>query len=305
MLDEELLVEMKWYPANKDRYIQRGYVYTKVGDIFLAKVKDVLELSSGQKIPVYCDFCGKVYYPTSRNYQKVKKRKEEDCCVSCKGKKIKSTVQDRYGVSNVMQCQGIKEKHQETCMERFGSSSPLSCQDIYEKTKQSFNLHYNVENGVSDLRSVKEISDKIDKTNIERYGGISPFCSSEIRKAIREKLYHNGTCPTSKKQLELRDMIEQVYGNCELNYPCDKVSLDCMTVIEGIKIDVEYDGWYWHKDTKEKDKRRDYYVKSKGYKVLRILAYEDRLPTKEELVQSIDFLLNFDKKFKRIELNKY
>lgn len=305
MLNEELLVEMKWSSVNKNKYTQRGYVYTKMGDIFLAKVKDVLELSSGQRIPVYCDFCGEIYYPTSRNYQKVKDRKENDCCVSCKGKKIKLTVQDKYGVSNVMQCKEVKDKHQETCMERYGSSSPLACRDIYEKTQQSFNLHYNVENGISDLRRVKELSNKIGETNIKKYGGISPFCSNKIRKEIREKLYRNGTCPTSKKQLKLRDMIEQVYGNCELNYPCDKISLDCMTVIEGIKIDVEYDGWYWHKDTKEKDKRRDYYVKSKGYKVLRIVAYEDRLPTKEELVQGINFLLNSDKKFNRIELNKY
>lgn len=305
MLNEELLVEMKWSSVNKNKYTQRGYVYTKMGDIFLAKVKDVLELSSGQKISVYCDFCGEIYYPTSRNYQKVKDRKENDCCVSCKGKKIKLTVQDKYGVLNVMQCKEVKAKHQETCMERYGSSSPLACRDIYEKTQQSFNLHYNVENGISDLRRVKELSDKIGETNIKKYGGISPFCSSKIRKEIRETLYQNGTCPTSKKQLELRDMIEQVYGNCELNYPCDKISLDCMTVIEGVRIDVEYDGWYWHKDTKEKDKRRDYYVESKGYKVLRILAYEDRLPTKEELVQSINFLLNSDKKFNRIELNKY
>lgn len=305
MLNEELLVEMKWSSVNKNKYTQRGYVYTKVGDIFLAKVKDVLELSSGQRIPVYCDFCGEIYYPTSRNYQKVKDRKENDCCVSCKGKKIKLTVQDKYGVSNVMQCKEVKAKHQETRMERYGSSSPLACRDIYEKTQQSFNLHYNVENGISDLRRVKELSDKIGETNIKKYGGISPFCSSKIRKEIRETLYRNGTCPTSKKQLELRDMIEQVYVNCELNYPCDKISLDCMTVIEGIKIDVEYDGWYWHKDTKEKDKRRDCYVKSKGYKVLRVLAYEDRLPTEEELAQGINFLLNSDKKFKRIELNKY
>lgn len=305
MLNEELLVEMRWSSVNKNKYVQRGYTYTKMGDIFLAKVKDVLELSSGQKIPVYCDFCGELYYPTSRNYQKVKDRKECDCCASCKGKKIKLTVQDKYGVSNVMQCKEVRTKHQETCMEKYGSSSPLACRDIYDKTQQSFNLHYNVENGISDLRRVKELSDKIGKTNIKKYGGISPFCSSKIRKEIRETLYRNGTCPTSKKQLELRDMIEQVYGNCELNYPCDKVSLDCMTIIKGIKIDIEYDGWYWHKDTKEKDKRRDYYVKSKGYKILRILAYEDRLPTKEELVQGINFLLNSDKKFKRIELNKY
>lgn len=305
MLDNNLLVELKWHPTNKEKYMRKGYVYTGMGEVFFAQPKDVLEISSGQKIPVICDFCGEIYYPTSRNYQKVKRRGEKDCCVSCKGKKIKTTVQERYGVSNIMQYKDVKEKHQEICLERFGTPSPLACKEIYNKTQESFNLHYGVKNGIADLRNIKELNDKLNKTNIERYGGISPFCSSEIRKEIRESLYNNGTCPTSKKQIELKDMIEQIYGNCELNYPCDQVSLDCMTIIDGTKIDVEYDGWYWHRDTKEKDKRRDFYVISQGYKVLRILAYKDRLPTKEEFVYNINALLNSNKNFKRIELNKY
>ena len=78
-----------------------------------------------------------------------------------------------------------------------------------------------------------------------------------------------------------------------------------MVIIDDIKIDVEYDGWYWHKDTKIKDTRRDNYVKSQGYKVLRIVAYEDRLPTVKELTESINVLLNDNRSFHRIELNKY
>lgn len=84
-----------------------------------------------------------------------------------------------------------------------------------------------------------------------KYNGISPFCSDDIRKQVRESLHNNGTCPTSKKQIALNTMIQDIFGNCMLNYPCDQVSLDCMTIINGIKIDVEYDGWYWHKDTKK------------------------------------------------------
>lgn len=56
---------------------------------------------------------------------------------------------------------------------------------------------------------------------------------------------------------------------------------------------------------KNKDIRRDNYVKSQGYKVLRIVAYEDRLPTIQELTESINVLLNENKSFYRIELNKY
>lgn len=302
-IDETLTV--KWHPTNKEKYMQRGYVYTFMGDTFQAKVEDVLELSSGAKIPVRCDYCGEKYWPTSRNYQKHRNHDSIDCCVSCKGKKIEATLQSKYGVSNVMQLQEVKQKHKQTCIERYGASSPLESKDIYRKTQDSFNKHYYTKNGVADLRSIKALNEKIIQTNLIRYNGISPFCSKEVRKRIRESLYRNGTCPTSKKQIALKNMIQDIFGNCELNYPCDKISLDCMVIVNEIKIDVEYDGWYWHKDTKIQDTRRDNFVQSQGYKVLRIMAYADRLPTHQELIESINILLDVNKSFHRIELNKY
>lgn len=305
MFDGKELVEMKWHPANKNKYIQQGYVYTFIGDSFLARAEDVLKISSGAKIPVYCDYCGEKYWPTARNYQKHREHDTVDCCMTCKGKKIKSTVMSKYGVSNIMQVKEVKQKHQSTCIERYGASSPLASKDIYQKTQDSFNQHYNTKNGIADLRKIEELNKKIQNTNIAKYHGISPFCSEDVRKRIRTTLYNNGSCPTSQKQIDLNDMICRIFGNCELNYPCDKVSLDCMTFINGVKIDVEYDGWYWHKDSELRDRRRDNYVKSQGYKILRIVAYADRLPTEEELVESIDVLINTNKWFHSIKLNKY
>ena len=117
-------------------------------------------------------------------------------------------------------------------------------------------------------------------------------------------MYENGTCKTSEKQLLLNQMIIDLYGNSELNYPCDKVSLDCMTIVDGIKIDIEYDGWYWHKDKQEEDKRRDFFVESKVYKVIRFIAYENRLPTEEELRNAIHKITTTSRKFTKVKLNK-
>lgn len=189
-------------------------------------------------------------------------------------------------------------------MEKYGTLSPLHNAEIFQKTQDSFNKHYGVKNGIKDLRSIKEISDKIESTNIERYGGKAPLCSQEIRAKVSETLYKNGTCKTSKPQIMLRDMIKEKYGNCELNYPCDQLSLDCMTIIDGVKIDVEYDGWYWHKNKTEEDRRRDYFVESKGYKVIRIVAYDDRLPTDDELVNAINKMITTTRKHTKVELNK-
>ena len=57
MLLENEPVEMHWHSTNRKKYEARGYIYSKNGDVFYPKAKDVMECSSGVKIPVQCDYC--------------------------------------------------------------------------------------------------------------------------------------------------------------------------------------------------------------------------------------------------------
>ena len=41
MLDTTQLVEQKWNARNKRYYVDLGYTYTKMGDTFLVKYKDL------------------------------------------------------------------------------------------------------------------------------------------------------------------------------------------------------------------------------------------------------------------------
>ena len=289
---------MAWHPSNKKAYEEKGYEFTGFKTLFHPKVSDVVKCSSGAKIPVQCDYCGEIYYPTARNYEKVYNRGEMDCCVSCKGKKIKKTVQERYGVDNVVYLESVREQMKETCIERYGTESPLENNLIYQKTQESLYVRY----GVDNCSKMPKVVKKRESTMREKYGCNYPLQNEEILKKSRETLYKNGSCPTSKKQINLSEMLKEMYGNCELNYPCDKISLDCMLIIKGIKFDVEYDGWYWHKNKQEEDKRRDYFVESKGYKVLRIIAKKDILPTKKQIEKAVNFLLTTNKKFAKIVL---
>ena len=74
-------------------------------------------------------------------------------------------------------------------------------------------------------------------------------------------MINNGTVPTSSKQIELYKKIKSIYKEniCEENFVLSNVILDIVLFIEDIKIDIEYDGWYWHQD-KRKDFRRDKFV---------------------------------------------
>lgn len=301
MINNQALVKITWGNANKAKYIKKGYIFTKNGDAFYAKVSDVLEISSGVKIPVFCDYCGDVYYPTSKNYKDRHNRNEKDCCEKCKGKKIKSTIERKYGYSNVAKVPEVKEKIRKTCLERYGANSPLENKEIFDKTLYSLNSKFNIKNGIKDFRKVESIDKKIKETNIEKYGGISPFSSEEIQIKSKNSLYKNGTCPTSKNQNLLYSILKNKYEICKLNFPCGKCSLDCAVFINNIKIDVEYDGWYWHQDL-QKDRRRDNFVKSKGYKILRILSYNDRLPTEAEIFNAIKTLYSTERSYIKIEV---
>ena len=58
-----------------------------------------------------------------------------------------------------------------------------------------------------------------------------------------------------------------------------------MIIKNDIKIDIEYDGWYWHKNNK-RDKARDSYVANRGVKILRVKS-GSLLPKDEELIGAV------------------
>lgn len=300
MLLEDATVEIRWHNANKKKYIERGYKFTAIGDIFNPRVKDVVVCSSGVKIPVKCDYCGNVYTPTSRNYQKVHDKGELDCCEHCKGKKIAASNIQNYGVVNVMQVPKYADKMHQTCLNKYGVEMPLQNQDIWNKTQETLIAKY----GVTNCAYIPDVVQKRKDTMQERYQCDYPYQNPDILDRVHQSYQKNGTAPTSKKQLELCSMLDGIYGHCDLNVPCDKVILDCVLDINGIKLDIEYDGWYWHKDRTTKDRCRDNFVKSMGYKILRIIAYENKLPTEQELCEAINILTTTNKWFKKIELGK-
>lgn len=95
----------------------------------------------------------------------------------------------------------------------------------------------------------------------------------------------------SKPQQEVFNMLKEMYPNCEQEVPCGRYSLDCVVYFDNYKIDVEYDGLFWHQD-KYRDIKRDNFVKKNGYKVLRIKGCKhDTLPSKDQLAYHINKLL--------------
>lgn len=156
--------------------------------------------------------------------------------------------------------------------------------------------------GVDNVFKTDEVKKKSESTCLKKYNETRYQKTLEFRSSIAAKVcqgfYKNGTGPTSKPQNALRDALREIYGECELNYPCGRCCLDCMIVVDGIRIDVEFDGQHWHKD-EDKDRRRDEFVKSQGYKVLRILG-NNEIPSKEDLIEVVQKLVTTNSLYHRM-----
>lgn len=213
--------------------------------------------------------------------------------------KVKKTVLDKYGVEAFTQSEQFKEKSKATCLKKYGDELFVRSDYMKEYKKEKWLREY----GVSHYFQTDEYKDKYKQTCLERYGVKNVFQSPQIKEKIRETLYKNGTTPTSQQQIQLHKMIQKKYPNAELNYPFSSCSLDIFVCVDDIKIDVEYDGWYWHQD-KHKDLKRDKFLQSQGFKVIRIRS-GTQLPTEQELFDTIDYLVNTEHHFKEIILSDW
>ena len=170
-------------------------------------------------------------------------------------------------------------KAEDSNLEKYGVKNVFELNSTKEKIKDYYRLNYGV----------------------EYYSQTQMYRENHILEKIVESMYKNGTGPTSLPQNETFLLLYNNFDECYLNYPCGKLLLDCVIFLDGIKIDIEYDGTYWHKN-KSKDYARDYYVKSQGYKILRISSRR-RSPTKKELFEAIYKLSSSHHSFYKIDLD--
>lgn len=246
-----------WSKKHKKMLIKRG---TKI-------VVKATDLTNGSHVgvDVACDYCGAVKRVGYKDYLKNHDDKLGDCCVKCRPIKYRQTMLERYGVENSSEIPDITDKIKATNREKYGYDWRMQSPEIQAKSRKTMLDKYGVEHALQ----VPEFSDKAMHTRCE-----------------------NGKNPTSKPQLALFHLLLDMYKNCELEKPCGNCSLDCVLNIDGNLIDVEYDGWFYHQD-KMRDMRRDNFVKTQGYKILRVKANKrDEIPNREQIEEQVQKLLH-------------
>lgn len=237
--------------------------------------------------------------------------------------KSKETCLNKYGVERACQSKQVRDKIEQTNIEKYGNKCSLRNQDVQDCVKQTMIDKYGVDNlfksnefqrglrekifeeyGCNNIAQVPYVQKKIKETNLKNFGVVWSAQSKEVQAKMRQALYENGTIPTSKIEKQCCELLKEIYGsdNCIESFPLDSINFDCLIKVNDNLIDFEYDGWYWHKDRKEKDRRRNYYVIDRGYKVLRVVS-KTSVPTKQQIVDAVNYLINENHHLKIIELD--
>lgn len=284
MFDDTQMVEMTWCAKIKKRYIELGYNFTAIGDIFYVNAKD-LSHSSEKYVTVICDYCGKAY---QQQYKHQYNHEGKDCCKDCWNIKFQETMKEKYGEAHALNIKKFKEKIQETNMEKFGKPWYTDTEQFKIQQKQTFLENYGVENPLS----CPIIFAKSKQTLVQHYGVKNPSQSSEIKEKIRKNFYKNKTYKSSIPETKMCEIISSIYGteNCEQGYPYYSLNFDCMLKIKNKIIDIEYDGWYWHKNRVKEDRRRNYFLRNRGIAVIRFRA-NTVIPTEQDIQEAVDYIV--------------
>lgn len=243
--------------------------------------------------------------------------------------KIKQTCLEKYGVENPAQSEEIKEKTKQTCLEKYGTEYAISSNEIKEKINNTFINKYNVNNPMQ----IQEVKEKIIITNLNKYGKKYPLQSYDVRQKVKQTniakygcenpmqyqpilekamqtMYKNGCAPSSEQQRH----IQQLIGG-ELNYPVNRCFLDIAFPEE--LIDIEYDGGGHNLGVKKGEMtqeefnnheiKRDKFLKSLGWKIIRIICNNDKLLKDNNLINLIEnakqYLLTSNHTWINIDIN--
>lgn len=266
MFDNTQIVKVKWHSHNKQHYISRGYHFTRIVDEFEVPAYD-LPPKSKTIIKYICDYCGQEKETTYAILNKSMERGKL-ACSDCKQSKRADSFVEKFGVASPGASAECRQLAKESMLERYGCEYALQCEQGQTNFKKSMK---------------------------ETYGYENPTYCPELQAKARASTFKNGNVPSSKPEREMVSMLKQLYGdeNCIPGFPVDKVNLDCLLIVNGIKIDIEYDGIYWHKGREDYDRKRNHWLMSLGYKVIRILGNQkNTLPTIERLKEEVNYILS-------------
>jgi hypothetical protein len=298
-------------PTKQDKW-KKDIINVAKGTKIFVKIED-LKKGSNVYIQCLCDYCLEKGIQTIIDKQYITYNREninaiikKDCCKNCIPLKMKESCRVIYNCDSPLQLKEIRNQIIETNQKRYGFNCASQSDEIKNKSKQT-----NLRNiGVEYPTQSKEVMEVQKNTNLNKYGVENVFQSPEIISKIRRSLFNNGTTPRSSHQIYLHNLL-----GGELNYPVSRCSLDIAFLNEMIYI--EYDGGghdlnvkmgnISQNDFNNKERKRELFLKSQGWKEIRIISPQDKLPRDGVIIDFVNKAkeyLNAGHSWIHIDINK-
>jgi len=124
-------------------------------------INNKINLTQRDKVIYICDECKKKfksYFDYNKNFLNVKQY--------CKACQQKHTNMEKYGVSNPMQIEDVKNKGKNTMLKRYGVEHALQIKDVKMKQENTMIKRY----GVKYATQNKELKEKQTATVLKKYG---------------------------------------------------------------------------------------------------------------------------------------
>jgi len=227
-------VEVKWERRNKPIYVDKDYIFTKIGDTFMVNINDLAK-NSPVKIKVICDYCLEeglvnIIKKEYRSYLNGRKFIDKDCCDNrqCIEKKKRETSiinygtlypsqtkeyrenqvkanLKKYGVENYMQTDECKAKIKQTCLERYGCENPMQNNEVKNKLKQTNLERY----GVESYTQTEEYNIKTKETGLNKYGKEYYMQTEEYKEKYKNTCQEKYGCDAVLQNAEVKQKIKE------------------------------------------------------------------------------------------------
>jgi hypothetical protein len=148
----------------------------------------------------------------------------------CIRKRMETSLQKTYGVSNAMYSDTVKEKLAQTNIEKYGVQNVFASEEIKSKIWESNKRKYGVEYAVQST----EVKERIKQTNKDKYGHQNPFGSTKIQEKIKKNNMkkYGVEWPGQREDVKqkIQNLFVEKYGSrCPMQDPAiqEKIKRDC------------------------------------------------------------------------------
>lgn len=311
MLIDNQYIKVTVNSQSSEHYKNLGY-NVKSGDIIEVPASHLTK-GCTKKVEIKCDVCGEIF---ERRYSLYLKCQHEgiykDVCPRCKNVIARETYYNKTGYYNPNQNPEIKKKTKETSMLRYGTESPNQSERVKEKKKKNYFDRTGYYNPSQNPEVQKKKNETYEKHTGYKFCGSSPEDRQKAFETYFKRTgYYNpiqnpkNYSTISQVQLELGKILDDLYGDAiQKNFKIFRYCLDFLLTINDIKIDIEYDGAYWHHDKQDLDQTRDKKINSQNIKVLRIKS-GTKLPTTKQITEAISNLIDNNLNYYEIVLSDW